>query len=189
MAKERVEIAIAQPAKRCGVMSRADFRAKTTFVAGDGFLFEVFERVHVVLPRLWTWTRWGQPIARVHEMREPQGRVVQGLPQVGFLLCDPIVEGTLVDPFAQPDPSEPRCGEHDKCQEPLLAAEARAGHGNPCEHFRCEKNRDHRETGSCDIECRAVDPKSGDEKRGRRHHSSADDRPSKHPAKDVTHEI
>jgi hypothetical protein len=146
MPEEGVEVAVAQAAKRREVVRCADTWTEPVFVGVDGFRFESIEGVLVPLPcrRPRVWRR--DAIARVAELREPNGRVVKRAHQFVSLLRRSIIERPLFDPLSGADPPESAGGEHHEGQQPFLAAEACARDGHPGEHFDGEQRRDNANT-------------------------------------------
>ena len=126
MTEERVEVAVAQAAKRREIVGGAHAGAEAAFVGFDGFRFEMIEGFLVALPRRRPRMRRCETIARVAELGQPDGGVVQRTPQLIPLLRGSVVERALFDPFSRANPSKPAGSEHHEGQQPFLAAEARA---------------------------------------------------------------
>lgn len=146
MPEKGVEVAVAQAAKRREVVRCADAWTEPAFVGVDRFRFESIERVLVPLPCRRPWVGWRDAIARVAELCEPDGRVVQRAHQFVSLLRRSIIERALFDPLSGADPSEPAGGEHHEGQQPFLTAEACARDGHPGEHLDGEQRRDNPNT-------------------------------------------
>src|SRR4051812_30937537 len=100
MPEERVQVAVTQAAKRREIVRRADARAEAALVRADGVRLEPVDGVHVALPRRRTRTRRRLPVARVAELEETHGRVVQRAHQFGPLLRRAIVERAFSDGLA-----------------------------------------------------------------------------------------
>ena len=178
MAKERVEIAIAQSPERREIVSRANAGAEPPFVNNDRLSLETIESVHVLLPCRRSWMRRSKPVAGLDKPAQLESGIVKSTHEVGSLFGDAVVERALFEPLAGADPAEAARDEHDERKQPLLPAEPGACDSNPFQDFRGEQHAYDGGTGSRDIERGRRHPKRSDTERQRREDASADDRPA-----------
>src|SRR5665213_2504892 len=186
MTEEGSGVAVAQASQRGDIVRRSDARAEAAFVGRGHVCFKAIDGVDVLLPRRWTRPRRRELVAGVRELHDADGGVVQRAHELGLLLRGAIVERTVGNPVARSQPAKRHSREAYEREQPLFAAEARAGDGHPRQHLRHNEHRDHGSAPARDVERRRGQAKGDGETDGCEEEAGADAPPAENAAKKIS---